>query len=950
MLKTFLILNVLVFALTSHGQTPYWQQEVSHRIDVTLHAGDRTLDGFERIIYTNNAPDTLTYIWFHLAPNAYKNDKTAFSNQMLLHGDTRFYFSPRNDRGYINRLDFKVNDTAARWEDHPEHIDVIKLLLPRPLPPRHQVVITTPFHVKLPAVFSTGGFQNGAWQVTQWYPKPAVYDRTGWHPMPTVQQGGSYSEFGNYDVSITVPQDYVVAATGVLQGTEEGEWLRNRPLPGLQTRNEGYKTRKTSIGYKPGKNNRSTGKAPSLSVETKTLRFLATSISDFVFFANPEYLAVSDTCLLGSGNIIEVSAYYTDPQNSGLKNSLPLLKEAVRYYSISVGEYPHATLTAVQGVQNTHDGISFPTISLLAPARSERELHIQLIRQVGQQWFPGMLGSNSREHPWMSLGLNHFYAAQFVSKKFSDQNNLDKINFLSKAALQKDQPIATHAEELSNTNYPLISGYKTAEWLRGIQEKLDEGKMNEVLQQYYNTWKGKHPSPADLQSAFTEVSGTGMEASFDLLHQRGTLPNQELQGFSILTPLQPKTFHHYFLQPTRRAVVISPAVGYNSYDKVLLGAVVSNYVLPPSPFRFLVLPFYATGSRSISGAAHLQYSLPTNGVFEKIDLSLSGLSFSKNRNRDSNDNKLFERFAKITPAIRATWREAPTSSRKSWLEARSYLIRDKEFSSFVTKSANNLNYVDSMDTFQSNLVQLTYFSSDERALYPYHYSLQLQAGPGFYRANVTGNYFFNYASGGGASVRAFAAKFGYTSSKSSRSFSTIIYQPKLLGVTGEEDYTYSSYFLGRTASYANDDAVDRNSGLAAQQISIRDGGLKLRIDQYEFLQGRSENWVASINLATTIPKALLPIPVPLKLFADIGSYAEAWKEAPETGKFLYVAGLELTLIKDIIHIYLPVFYSNEFRTYLKTLPGQNAPGRRLTFSIDIKQLTGRKIFGPTYPL
>ena len=84
------------------------------------------------------------------------------------------------------------------------------------------------------------------------------------------------------------------------------------------------------------------------------------------------------------------------------------------------------------------------------------------------------------------------------------------------------------------------------------------------------------------------------------------------------------------------------------------------------------------------------------------------------------------------------------------------------------------------------------------------------------------------------------------------------YQPKLLGVTGEEDYTYSNYFLGRTASYAIEDASIKNSGLAAQQIMIRDGGLKLRIDQYDFLQGKSENWVTALNFNTTLPNHLFP--------------------------------------------------------------------------------------------
>ena len=89
-------------------------------------------------------------------------------------------------------------------------------------------MITTPFHVKLPYNFSRGGHDGQSYQVTQWYPKPAVYDRKGWHPMPYLDQGEFYSEFGSFDVSITVPENYVVAATGELQNAEEKEWLKTR--------------------------------------------------------------------------------------------------------------------------------------------------------------------------------------------------------------------------------------------------------------------------------------------------------------------------------------------------------------------------------------------------------------------------------------------------------------------------------------------------------------------------------------------------------------------------------------------------------------------------------------------------------------------------------------------------------------------------------------------------
>ena len=112
------------------SNTGYWQQQVNYTINVSLNDKQHALDGFETIEYSNNSPDTLTYIWFHIWPNAYKNDKTAFSDQLLENGNTRFYFSDKDAKGYINRLDFKVNNITAGTEDHPQHIDIIKVVLP----------------------------------------------------------------------------------------------------------------------------------------------------------------------------------------------------------------------------------------------------------------------------------------------------------------------------------------------------------------------------------------------------------------------------------------------------------------------------------------------------------------------------------------------------------------------------------------------------------------------------------------------------------------------------------------------------------------------------------------------------------------------------------------------------------------------------------------------------
>jgi hypothetical protein len=219
---------------------------------------------------------------------------------------------------------------------------------------------------------------------------------------------------------------------------------------------------------------------------------------------------------------------------------------------------------------------------------------------------------------------------------------------------------------------------------------------------------------------------------------------------------------------------------------------------------------------------------------------------------------------------------------------------------------------------------------NNRALYPYDYQLQVQQAKNFYRINVTGNYYLNYAHGGGMQVRLFAAKFGYIGTRNY--FETYRYQPKLMAEQGSDDYTYSNYFVGRS----------ENTGWASQQVMIRDGGLKLRTEMFSVPATRSENWVAAMNGNTSLPKGLFPVELPLRVFLDVGTYAESWKKDAATSRFLYVAGLQLVLFKDLLNVYAPILYSKEFRNNLKTLPEENKFFKKISFSLDIHRFNLRR--------
>jgi len=210
------------------SQKPYFQQEVNYKIAVTLHDTSHTLIGDIAIEYKNNAPNRLDFIYLHLWANAYQNQNTAFARQQLRVGSTEFYFAKDADLGGFSNLNFTIDGQQAILELQKDNPDIAILRLPKPLESGQTITIQSPFTLKIPASFSRLGHVEKSYQMTQWFPKPAVYDNKGWHPMPCLDMGEFYSEFGNFDVTITLPNNYVVAATGVLQTEREKEFLKEQ--------------------------------------------------------------------------------------------------------------------------------------------------------------------------------------------------------------------------------------------------------------------------------------------------------------------------------------------------------------------------------------------------------------------------------------------------------------------------------------------------------------------------------------------------------------------------------------------------------------------------------------------------------------------------------------------------------------------------------------------------
>jgi len=517
----------LLFPFSLFAQE-YFQQEVNYEIHVSLDDEKHQLHASETIEYTNNSPSTLTFIWFHIWPNAYKDGSTALSKQMREDGDLTLFFSNFRDRGWIDSLDFQVNGQKARMEIDNRNKDICRVFLNEPLEPGEKITISTPFRVQIPkGIFSRLGHLDQAYQITQWYPKPAVYDKDGWHQMPYLGQGEFYSEFGTFDVHITLPDNYVVGSTGdLVNGEKELAWLNEKVKETEAIKEFDY----YDLSF------------PASSKNSKTLHYHQEKVHDFGWFADKRYHVLKgEVALPKSGRKVTTWAMFTNNEADLWKNSIEYLNDATYYYSLWVGDYPYNHVTAVDGVLSEGGGMEYPNVTIIGESGDAISLEEVIMHEVGHNWFYGVLASNERDHPWMDEGLNSFIESRYMKRKFPTlmlrdvyggrklidfgmklagiynmtYSGLSQHVYNVAARANTDQPIESSSESYTSTNYGSIVYVKTAFAFNYLMAYIGEEKMNEVMSAYFEKWKFKHPKPEDFEAVAIEVTGDSLKWFFD---------------------------------------------------------------------------------------------------------------------------------------------------------------------------------------------------------------------------------------------------------------------------------------------------------------------------------------------------------------------------------------------------------------------------------------------------
>ncbi|HLG02463.1 MAG TPA: M1 family metallopeptidase [Bacteroidia bacterium] len=514
-----LILTLLTVQL--FAQRAYFQQDVAYTIEVRLNDSKHELSGFETIVYKNNSPDQLSFIYMHLWPNAYRDNNTALGKQTKEDGSLFFYYSEEEDRGKIDSLDFKVDGTAAVLAYDSIHKDIAKLLLPVPLSPGGQISITTPFRVKIPSgKISRLGHVGQQYQITQWYPKPAVYDQNGWNQFPYLNQGEFYSEFGTYDVFITLPKNYVLGSTGDLQDNpDEKRFLDS--LAAATKEIKSYDAKDLVF--------------PESSAQWKTLHYRQEHVHDFAWFCDKRYHVLKGEIELPhTKRKVTTWVMYTNKSAHLWENAIGYMNDAIYYYSLWNGDYAYNACTAVDGALSAGGGMEYPNITVIGGVLSPRMLDLVITHEVGHNWFYGMLGSNERRYPWMDEGINSANEMRYMMTKYPNVKLTEGLPLLKLFDLERykqkaqyyqlyafcarqhiDQPDNLPADEYTQINYGSIVYMKSAVAFNYLRAYLGDSIYDKAFQTYFERWKWKHPQPADMKNVFVEVTEKNLDWLFD---------------------------------------------------------------------------------------------------------------------------------------------------------------------------------------------------------------------------------------------------------------------------------------------------------------------------------------------------------------------------------------------------------------------------------------------------
>ena len=521
-MKKIILIFFLFIVATHLSANSYFQQSVRYKIKIVLNVKEKTYNGQEQLIYHNNSPDTLRYIWMHLYPNAFKTDRTAYARQQASFGNRRYHFSKKEDRGYLNLTSVKQEGMDLTWTAKGDSVDEVKILLARPVFPGDSIKLDLKFEAKFPKVFSRiGYFDEKYFAGTQWYPKVVVYDRRGWHPDSYLDLGEFYGEYGSFDVEITLPRSYVIDATGMLQDNPQEEaFMRQLADTTRYFLSLSKKERKRFI------KRWLKSKLNDIDYDdTKTVRFVANNVHNFAWFAGPAYMLLRKV----HNNGVLTNVLVTPKYAYAWRHVPEYVEKTVAFYGAHVGPYQYPKASVVDGALKAGGGMEYPMITIISSPGQDRSNFLEMVvmHEVGHNWFMGMLGSDERACTFLDEGMNSFLEYKYMEHYHGRYNltnfkklfhgfdllhdlgerDVIQLSYGIKLDLRADQPMDLRAEKYTRGNYAAVNYHKGIAMLLALEWYLTPPVFWRGMHTYFDRWNGKHPAITDFFQTMSDVSG-----------------------------------------------------------------------------------------------------------------------------------------------------------------------------------------------------------------------------------------------------------------------------------------------------------------------------------------------------------------------------------------------------------------------------------------------------------
>jgi len=495
----------------------YWTQYAHYALSARLDPATRRLTGTGTVRYRNRSPDTLATVAVYLHPNLFapgapRTDPVPATGGMEL---TRVAAQGRALRE-VGALDeagtpaYAVSGTVAT------------LRLPRPIAPGDSADFEFAWsYVVPPDGAPRTGTDGETWFIAYWYPQIAVYDDVdGWFTDPYLGRAEFYMGYADYDVSVTVPQGWLVGATGTLRNA--AEVLTPQTLARLDSARRG-----AGVVHVVAAADRGAGRATRTSPDRRlTWRFQASGVRDFAWGTSDRYLwdaaaaVAGDATGDGRPDTVAVHAFYRPEKVAwAWDRSAVYTRHSVEFLSRYLWPYPYPQMTSMDGVVSC-SGMEYPMMSCIGGQRDTISLYSVTAHETAHMWFPMSVGSNERRFTWQDEGLTRFNQAQAVREFFHgpDPERNVRARYLELARMGGRETHEGEAElmrhgDLFPTQLAFSFGSydKTATALRSLRALLGEEVFVRALREYGRRWTGRHPQPYDLWNTFEDVAGRDLD-------------------------------------------------------------------------------------------------------------------------------------------------------------------------------------------------------------------------------------------------------------------------------------------------------------------------------------------------------------------------------------------------------------------------------------------------------